>query len=464
MRQRTALIFGILFLFIIAIIRAVEENLELMKQPFSIFGAKMNVASALVLSLSIGFMVFTFIAMTMGLGKILGIWLAKFKERAAREAETKYLKGMDAVLGARPFEAIKHFKEAIALNPHSLPALIKLGDTLRETGRVDEAISWHLKALLENPKHLQALYAMVEDHVCKGSNEEGKKWLSEIISIQPKRALHALRLLRNIYIKEQNWQKAKELQGKILKANVLEEERKSDEEYSAAIDYQIFSSLLDRKRLDEAILGLEAIKKDFPLFLPSYIRLAEAYLLMGDEETALQNYKACYFKSGSIVPLLYMEKLLMEKGDPEKTIEEYESAIALSPKQVLPKFLLARLYLKLGFYQKAESQFSDIASLVSPTPSIEFSLAKINERREEYLRACSHYNEMKRLLKPLEMAFKCRSCGEESPTWKDYCAKCEKWSTYYADIEEELNKEIQPAEPAYYRESAWQDMSKSPQM
>jgi len=461
MRQRTALIFGVLFLFIIAIVRAVEENLELLKQPFSIFGVKMSVASALVLSLTIGFAVFSFIALTIGLGKIIGMWLAKFRERAAREAETKYLKGMDAVLGARPLEAIKHFKEAIALNPGSLPALIKLGDTLRGIGRVEEAISWHMKALLVNPRHLQALYAMVEDHTFKGSFEEGKKWLSEIISIQPKRALHALRLMRNIYIKEQNWQKAKELQSRILKANVLEEERKTDEEYSAAIDYQIFSSLLDRKRLDEAILGLEAIKKDFPGFLPSYIRLAEAYLLTGDEESAIKNYKECYSRTESVVPLLYMEKLLMEKGDTGKTIEEYESAVALFPKKALPKFLLARLHLRLGSLQKAESLFSEVEALVSPTPTVEFHLAKINERREEYLRACSHYNEMKRLLKPLEMAFKCRSCGEESPSWKDYCGKCEKWSTYYADIEEELKKEILPGEPAYYRESAWQETSRS---
>jgi lipopolysaccharide biosynthesis regulator YciM len=457
MRQRTALIFGVLFLFVIAIVRAVEENVELLKQPFSIFGAKMNVATALVLSLSIGFLVFSFIVLTLGLGKILGIWLAKFKERAAREAETKYLKGMDAVLGARPLEAVKHFKEAIALNPHSLPALIKLGDTLRGIGKVDEAVSWHTKALTEDRKHLQALYAIVEDYVTKGNNEEGKRWLLEIISIQPKRALHALRLLRNLYIREQNWYKAKEVQGKILKANVLEEERKSDEEYSAAIDYQIFSSLLDRKRLDEAILGLVAIKKDFPSFLPAYVRLAEAYLLAGDEETALLNYRECYSKSGSIVPLLFMEKLLMEKGEPEKAMEEYESAISISPKKVLPKFLLARLYLKLGFFQKAESLFTEVESLSAPTPTIEFYLARINERREEYLRACSHYNEMKRLTKPMEMAFKCKSCGEESSIWTDYCGKCEKWSTYYADIEEEIKKEELPAEPAYYRESAWQE-------
>ena len=461
MRQRTALIFGVLFLFVIAIVRAAEENIELLKKPFSIFGIETTVAAALVLSLSTGFVVFSFITLTLGLGKIVSMWLAKFRERAAREAETKYLKGMDAVLGARPLEAIKHFKEAIALNPSSLPALIKLGDTLRSIGKIEEAISWHLKALVVNPRHLQALYAMVEDHVSKGSFEEGKKWLSEIISIQPRRALHALRLMRNIYIKEKNWQKAKEIQVKILKANVLEEERKADEEYSPAIDYQIFSSLLDRKRLDEAVLGLESIKKDYPAFMPSYIRLAEAYLLAGDEEGAIQNYRECYAKSGSIVPLLFMEKLLMEKGEPEKTIGEYESATSLMPKKVTPKFLLARLHLKLGSFQKAEALFTEIESLVSPTPTVEFHLAKINERREEYLRACSHYNEMRRLMKPMEMAYKCGSCGEESPSWRDYCGRCEKWSTFHTDIEEELNKEVSATEPAWYRESAWQESPRS---
>jgi len=106
------------------------------------------------------------------------------------------------MMQARPLEAIKHFRESILLNPHSVPAMIKLGDALREAGEVDEAIEWHKKSLLEDNKNITALYALATDYLRKENSEEAKKFLNEIISIQPKRALYALRLLRNIYIKE----------------------------------------------------------------------------------------------------------------------------------------------------------------------------------------------------------------------------------------------------------------------
>lgn len=455
MRLKTALNYALLLFIVIIIVRAVEENIEILKRDFFVFGIPFKLSTALVFSLLFGFLSFIVIAIGLGLNRFLSYWFMKFRERANKESETRYLKGMDAILGARPLEAIKHFKEAIALNPHSLPALIKIGDALREIGKIDEAIEWHKKALFENPKHLQALYAMAEDFLKKGNVDEAKRWLEEIISIQPKRALYALRLLRNIYIKETNWHKAKEIQEKILKASVLEEEIKEDESYTVSIDYEIYSYLLSQNKIDEAILGLESLKRRYPYFLPTYLRLAEAHLLSGDESGAISNYREAFLNCDSIAPLLIMEKLLLEKGEPELCIKEYEEIIAEVKNKVLPKFLLGRLLSKQGFYQKAESIFNEIESQYSPTPSLEYHLAKINERREEYLRACSHFYEMWRLMKPSKFLFICDVCGNEENFWKDFCEKCGKWGTFVATIEKEFKFEPPPQEPVYYRKTAW---------
>ncbi|MCX7829578.1 MAG: tetratricopeptide repeat protein [Acidobacteria bacterium] len=457
MRLKTALNFALLLIIATIIVRAVEENLEILKRDFFVFGIPFKLSTALIFSLLFGLLSFTVIAAGLGLNRFLSYVFLKFKERANRESETRYLKGMDAILGGRPVEAIKHFKEAIALNPHSLPALIKIGDAMRETGNTDQAIEWHKKALIENPKHLQALYAIAEDYLKKGNVEEAKRWLEEIISLQPKRALHALRLLRNIYIKETNWHKAKEIQEKILKASVLEEEIKEDESYTISIDYEIYSYLLSQNKIDESILGLESLKRNFPNFLPTYIKLAEALLLSGDEAGAIQNYKEGFINCDSIAPLLLMEKLLLEKGEPQSCIKEYEEIILNSKRSSLPKFLLGRLLLKQGFYQKAEAIFNELESQFSPTPSLEYHLAKINERREEYLRACSHFNEMWRLMKPSEFLFVCNSCKAEETFWKDFCTNCGKWNTFVSTLEKELNFELTPPEPIYYKKSAWID-------
>lgn len=455
MRLKTALYYALLLIIVIVIIRATEENLELLKQDFFVFGIPFRLSTALLFALLFGFLSFIFISLGLGFNRFLSYWFLKFRERANKESETRYLKGMDAILGARPLEAIKHFKEAIALNPHSLPALIKIGDALREIGKVDEAIEWHRKALIENPKHLQALYAMAEDYLKKGNVDEAKKWLDEIISIQPKRALHALRLMRNIYIQETNWYKAKEFQEKIFKASVLEEEIKEDESYTVSINYEIYSYLLSQNKIDEAILGLEALKRQYANFLPTYLKLAECFLLAGDEESAIANFKEGFLKCNSIAPLLMMEKLFLEKGEPEQCIKEYESIINEAQNNVLPKFLLARLLLKLGFYPQAETIFSQLESQYSPTPSIEYYLAKINERREEYLRACSYYSEMWRLMRLTEFSFVCSSCQFEEETFNVHCKRCGGLGTFVSTIEKELKFEPPPPEPIYYKKSNW---------
>lgn len=455
MRLKTALYYALLLIIVIVIVRAAEENLEILKQDFFVFGIAFRLSTALIFSLLFGFFSFIVISLGLGFNRFMSYWFLKFRERAIKESETRYLKGMDAILGARPIEAIKHFKEAIALNPHSLPALIKIGDALRETGKVDEAIEWHKKALIENPRHLQALYAMAEDYLKKGNVDEAKKWLDEIISIQPKRALYALRLMRNIYIQEKNWYKAKEFQEKILKASVLEEEIKEDESYTVSINYEIYSYLLSQNKIDEAILGLEALKRQYPNFLPTYLKLAECFLLAGDEESAIANFKEGFLHCNSIASLLMMEKLFLEKGEPENCIKEYEAIINEAKNTVLPKFLLARLLLKLGFYQQAETIFSQLESQYSQTPSIEYYLAKINERREEYLRACSYYSEMWRLLHPSEFVFVCDFCQFEEETFKVHCKKCGRWGTFVSKIEKELKFEPPPPEPIYYKKSDW---------
>ncbi len=452
MRQKTALIYGFLLLFVIIIVHSVEENLKLLSEPFFVFGRELRLSTALSIAIFSGFFVFFVIALALGIDRILFYFFEKLKERSKRESEQRYFKGIDAMMQARPLEAIKHFRESILLNSHSVPAMIKLGDALRESGEIDEAIDWHKKALLEENKNITALYALATDYLKKENSEEAKKFLNEIISIQPKRALYALRLLRNIYIKERNFFKAKEFQKKILKASVLKEEIKEDEIFTVSIDYEIYSLLLEQKRIDEAILGFESLKRNFPNFYPTYIKIAEALLLSDDEESAFSNLKEGFLNSGSIMPLLTMEKIFLEKGEPEKAIKEYENIISNNKINYIPRFLLARLLFKLGFFDESESILKDLEYELSHFYLLEYLLAKIYERRQEYAKACSHYSEMFRIFKPQEFVFVCE-CGEKSEHYKDFCEKCLKCGTYHSDLEEELNKAVILKEPAYYNYS-----------
>lgn len=449
MRPRTALIYGLLFFFVILLVKSVEDNQKLLNERFFIFGGSIKLSTALILALMLGFFVFISIIIALGIDKFLYTILEKLKEHTKRESEQRYLKGIDAIMQARPYEAIKHFKEAILLNPRSIPALIKMGDALRETGDIDGAIEWHKKALLEGSKNIPSLYALAIDYLKKENSEEAKRFLNEIISLQPKRALFALRLLRNIYIKEKNFFKAKEYQTKILKASVLKEEIREDDIFSYTIDYQIYCLFIKQKKMDEAILGFESLKRNYPQFYPTYLKISEALLLSSDEDSAIRNLKEGFHKTQSMPPLLMIEKIFLEKGEPEKAIKMYKSIIEEDKFSPIPKFLLSRLLIRMGFYGEAESYLNELQYSFPNFYLIEYYLAKINERKQEYMKACSHYSEMFRLLKPQDFVFICE-CGAKSNYYEDFCKNCLKSGLFRTDIENELKKERVIKDPAYY--------------
>jgi tetratricopeptide (TPR) repeat protein len=382
-------------------------------------------------------------------------WLTDLRKQSERVAEEFYLKGLDAVLGSRPLEAINHFQHALEAQPDYLPALLKLGDALRAAGRLQEAVAAHRQALADHPDDIPVLYALTEDHLALKDHEEAKKHLLEILRIQPKRALKALRTLRDLYISEANWRKALEIQEHIQQARVLEEERAADEAYTPGLLYQIGAELLDHEKYKEAVAHLEKVKRKYPSFQATYQKLAEAFLLDGREEEAVQVYLEGYRKNASPMCLLSMEQFYLDKGDPEGAVAQYQALIASTDRKVLPKFLLARFYYRLEVLDKAESLMREIEGNIADSGLLQYYLGRLRERRNDAPKACGHYRQVIRILNPFELSYRCTSCGDFSPEWRDYCPRCLRWDSFTPDFRDELLQEIQEPRPVFYQEIQW---------
>jgi lipopolysaccharide biosynthesis regulator YciM len=459
MRQKTAVVVGFLLLAMIVVVYVATANEELLGQPFDLLGARMPTAAAMALALLSGFVVFALWAAASGLSRLAGRWLQDLRKSSEREAEEKYLKGLDAVLGGRPLEAINHFRRSLEAQPEYLPALLKLGDALRRLGRLDEAVELHRRALLQRPEDLPVLYALVDDYLALADHEQAKRCLASILKIQPRRALHAYRTLRELYIKEGNWKKALEVQERIAEARVLEEERAQDAAYGPGILYAIGADLAAQEKHTDAAAHLEKVRKKHPAFIPTYLKLAESYLLLGREDRAVEVYLDGYRRAGSATCLLSMERVFVEKGAPEEAVARYQAVVATTDRKLLPKFLLALLYYRLEMMEKAEVMLREIEGGVRQSGIVQYYLGRIRERRGDTARACSHYREVIRVLKPFELSFACAGCGDRSPQWKDFCPKCLQWGTWAPEFKDELMQELQESRPVYYQADADWDRS-----
>lgn len=433
------------------VVRVATANEEVLSHPFDFLGLRMSTSAAMAVALFSGFFVFGVWATGSGLARLADRWIQGLRKSGERDAEEKYLKGLDAVLGGRPLEAINHFQRSLEAQPDYLPALLKLGDALRKLGRLDEAIELHTRAQLQRPEDLPVLYALVDDYLAAGDHELAKRSLAAVLKVQPKRSLHAYRTLRELYIREGNWKKALEMQDRIAEARVQEEERAEDQSYTPGLLYAIGADLSAQEKHAEAATHLEKVLKKHPAFVPAYLKLAEVSLLLGREARAVEVYLEGYRRAGSTTCLLSMERLFVEKGLPEEAVARYQSVIATTDRKLLPKFLLALLYYRLEVLDKAEPLLREIEGGVRQSGIVQYYLGRIRERRGDAGRACSHYREVIRTIRPFELSFACSGCGGHHTQWKDFCDQCLKWGTWVPEFKDELMQEIQETSPVYYR-------------
>ena len=455
MRLKTALITGTLILLMALLLGLVSRNVEVLREPFIFFGLRVPMAWVLTVALLAGFLSFAVWIAASGLAQVVRRWLTDLRRQSERAAEEHYLKGLDAVLGSRPLEAINHFQHALESQPNYLPALLKLGDALRSADRPQEALTYHREALNEHPEDIPTLYALTEDALALQDHEEAKRYLLEIIRIQPRRALKGMRMLRDLYIKEGNWRRALEIQDHIGEARVLEEERVADAPFTPGLLYQIGVDLLLQDKHGEAIAQLEKVRKKYPAFQATYLKLAEAYLLNGEEQKAVETYIDGYRKNAFPTCLLAMEQLYLEKGDPEGAIQQYQALIASTDRKVLPKFLLGRFFYRLEILDRAEHILREVEGNVGQSGLLQYYLGRVRERRGDLAKACDHYREVIRILDPFEFNYECTSCHQPSPEWRDYCTQCQRWDTFLPTFRDELMHEIHEPSPVFYQEIQW---------
>jgi len=455
MRLKTATITALLFLLMLLLLGLISDNSALLQQGFDFYGKKLPLGLVMLASLTFGFIFFAAWLAVSALAQIAQRWIDRLSRRNERTAETSYLKGLDAVVGGRPVEAVGHFRRALEAQEDYLPAILKLGDTLRKTGKVQEAVELHSRALKKNPDDIPTLYTLVEDYLALDNHKEAKVCLHKILKLQPRRALTALRLLRTLYIEETNWSKAAEIQKHIERARVLEEERALDRPFSPGLLYQMGVDLLEQGKVKNAISELEKVRKRYPFFRSTYLKLAEAYLRKGDEKAAIKVYLDGYRSNTFPACLLDMERHYLEKGDPEAAIHNYLELIATTEKKVLPKFLLGRFYYHLELLDKALGLFEEIEGSIKQSALLQYYIGRIHQKKSRPEAACDHYRRVIRYLHPFELNYRCAECGDTAEEWRDYCQSCRIWDSFVPTFKDDLMQEIPQPSPVFYEGVQW---------
>lgn len=125
-----------------------------------------------------------------------------------------YFQGLNFLLNEQPDKAIEVFLKMLEVDSETVEMHLALGNLFRRRGEIERATRIHQNLIarpnLEEHHRLQALFQLAQDYLRAGLLDRAESLLLELSDVD-RHAESALRLLKDIYEQESEWEKAVEV-------------------------------------------------------------------------------------------------------------------------------------------------------------------------------------------------------------------------------------------------------------
>jgi lipopolysaccharide biosynthesis regulator YciM len=438
MNIRTFISIVLGFVVVSALALAVLQNLELLNTPFHISGdTKLPVYGVLVLVFFTGLslaLITSFLQDSHSvLEKMRGWWGA----RTRRAQDDRYRRGIEAMLGGHDERALEIFSEILARRPDYFEALLLSGDALRNVKRFDQAIDRHRRAHRLEPQDLRPLYALADDYEESEQYDKARLALGKIIELEPKKSLSALRRLRKLQMKESDWEGALRTQARI--ETLIERtpyKMEAEKRYGTGLRYQIGADLVARGKPKEAVQHLRKVLKADPQFVPAVLKLGEA-LRESEPQAALDTWRQGFQETHAPIFLTALQNHFLDREEPQAAIDTFRALIAESgTKDVMPRFFLGMLFLRLEMIDDAYREFDRLQGRVDHSPAMHYYLGKTLSRRNDFEGAAAEFERALNQMDLPQHQYQCGVCDARFRKWRDRCKSCGEWNTLRMDLRE----------------------------
>ena len=363
---------------------------------------------------------------------------ARRTERETESLESRFRRALDLRADGQWALAVSRFEEILAERPEDFTILGVYGEALRHLGRVDEAIDVHRRASVLYPHSVAVLYQLAEDYDARGDGAVADEVRNRILRDFPEQALRSLRRRRGDAMASHDWEAATRWQDRVetLLAGA-EDPRASEAGVARGIAYQRALLLLEAEKPDDAADALERVLEVESRFVPAGIMLGEAELMRGDSSGALEAWRRGYRDTGSPVYLQRIEDHFIERQAPTEAIGTLRALIAETDNDVLLRFFLGRLYMRLEMPADAFKVLASIAEPMDASPTFHYLIGRLHQRLDRPEPAVASFLRAFRRLGMARTRFLCHSCGQRADAWQDRCARCGVWNSVEVDIEAE---------------------------
>ncbi|KPK02310.1 MAG: hypothetical protein AMK71_02685 [Nitrospira bacterium SG8_35_4] len=362
-------------------------------------------------------------------------WQIQRQQKKEKKVHELYSKGLDAFNASRLEEATDLFTNVIEDEPAHIEALIRLGDISLSKNDVIGAKDFYLRAREVKPGNIEVLLSLEKLAREQQKWQDALKCLDDVLEIDDAN-IHILRRKRDIYGTLNKWEELLDVQQKILKCKLSDDEEQEENRNLVGYKYEMARHQLETGDTDKAVKALKGIIKADTNFLAAYVTLAEAYMKNGNAKEAEGILLKGYDATSALVFLAKLEEYYIAEGEPGTIIDLYQRAIQKKQDDAKLQFLLAKLYYRLEMIDYADETLNAIDIGSFDYPGFHALKGCVYDRRSQHKQAVESFKKALDADDHLLVPYCCSHCGEFSDSWSGRCPGCKNWNSLMLDVNE----------------------------
>jgi len=391
------------------------------------------------IAIMLGSAVFGMLVVLLGLyikatGEYFRNWKASRKRQKEEKIQSLYSKGLNSMLSRRNDVASTYFEKVLAIQPNHAETLLRLGSIYQKNGDNAEAIKLHQRARNIEESNIEVLFSLARDYEDARRTEDALQTLEDILR-KDEGNLRALTRIREINMKQGEFEKADTAQERVLKLSLPPKEQDMEQKRLVGIKYETGRVALEDGNIEKAKKVFKSVVKLDKNFVPAYLGLGEVYLEENENVEAAELWEEAYKATGSIIFLHRLEDLYLKIGTPGKIINLYKSALLATPNDPTLSFFLGKLYYRLEMVDEAFDTLTNIDSSTRQFTDLHKLLGNLYLRRAMKSEAVEEFKKALAFSSQLIVPYRCGTCDHFQTEWAGRCPRCGRWDTFAIDLD-----------------------------
>ena len=314
------------------------------------------------------------------------------------QADTAFLKGEKALFHGQTTKALRYFKQALLLAPHSNHLLKKIAEIYEKEGFFSEALHLYKKLSQKTTNNKEFLQKIIEIYKRKGLDKKAFEIHTRLLKKEPHRFSLILEQALFLIHQENKKEALKILKTAEIKATTAEEKAQTilAQAFIFSQFQETYKSLKIMKKLNNLKIREEAI----------VLKIAELYQFLNQPLLAIQhleNFQKNWGFNKSISESLLKHYTAIP--DWEKVHQHLNQIQAMGDLKPDYYFYKGMLLVKQKNYDKALTFFKDLIAQAPRQGQYLYFLAFIYEQKKEWFPSLKIYNQVPKT-SPLFLAAK----------------------------------------------------------